>query len=80
MNLVDSLNNINQELRENVLIANTTYDWNITSLGNIISENSSVGILSDSISITRAQVDLSDETINTIAERVYNLIRQRGTE
>lgn len=84
MNLVDSLNNTAQEqyqqLRINIETNSTTYDWDTTSIPSIISNNPSTGILSDSISISRAQVDLSDETINTIAERVYNLIRQRGIE
>lgn len=86
MNLVDSLNNNEQhhQLRLNISTDDSsTYDWNMATVPSIISNNISTGSLRINdlaIETTRTSVNLSDETINEIAERVYNLIRQRGIE
>lgn len=60
----------------------TRWDNIVVAPTNIVANEINYGTLADTISTARISnaMTLSDETIDRIAERVYNLIRQRGLE
>lgn len=77
MNLVDSLNNnvIEPDIDVDTIPYLTANIENITTA--TIAGTLNMDLLSNSISVNSR---ISDEEINIIAERVYELIRQRGIE
>jgi len=83
MNLIDNLIQPEKQINTtpHLSAGDHIIDWSMAiNPGNIITDTNRYGTLTANATSSISRNELSDETINRIAERVYELIRQRGLE